>query len=76
NFKIEKAYYTFGPFGALAYEILFLAQTNVFVYLIILPFFFVFIYPFLLILMAMDKFTKYNMGNGLQIIAKKNSMKE
>ena len=72
GFTIEKTTRTYNTFGRIAYDVVTLVQYHPHVKWIF-PFYLILIQPFILILMAIDFFQDNQKGNGLMVIARKNS---
>lgn len=71
NFAIQRVEFTYGFFGALAYEILFILQPNMTLFLFIFPFYILFFQPLVTMLMFADMLVKKKSGNGIVITALK-----
>ena len=74
NFSIVETIATYGWFGSLALNLhLVFTRSPVFRlrYLVVVPLYWLFIHPFLLVLMCLDYFLKREKGNGFMVLARK-----
>lgn len=71
GFKVEDVTYAFGFFGSLAYEIYYLVQLKLPLFVFLAPIYFILIHPFVLCAMCIDKIIKIKKGNGIIIVARK-----
>ena len=73
GFEIKKIIRFFGFFGSFGYELFFVAQSNQTLFFALAPFYFVFIHPFVLCAMMIDRISNVKDGNGVLVIAEKKS---
>ncbi len=70
GFDIEDSVITYGKFGRLAYDIVTTVQYSKY-FKLLFPLYFVFVHPFVLLLMLADYLTENKKGNGLLVVAHK-----
>ena len=72
GFEIVDSVITYGVFGRIAYDLVTSVQYNRY-FKIFFPLYLVFVHPFVLLIMLADYFMKNKEGNGLLVVAHKNS---
>jgi hypothetical protein len=70
GFEIKESHITYGHYGRYAYDIVTLVQYNRF-FKLFFPFYFVFIHPYVMLLMWVDLIAENKTGNGLLVLAQK-----
>ena len=70
GFDIVDSVITYGKFGRFAYDIVTTVQYSKF-FQLLFPLYFVFVHPFVMLLMLADYLTENKEGNGLLVVAHK-----
>jgi 2-polyprenyl-3-methyl-5-hydroxy-6-metoxy-1,4-benzoquinol methylase len=75
GFEIVETVVTYGVFGRIAYDIVTTVQYSKY-FKLLFPFYLILIHPFVLLIMLADYLIKNKKGNGLLVVAHKNSNSE